>query len=230
MRDWQHRQGFTQFEFLVAVAITLVVVIIFAVNSRTVLRYVKVLKVREEHAMLQRALENYRLDYADFPGNDRRLAALDSPTAYVASLPPDPFQQGARSYYYIHRPGGGYDSALISPGPDSRLDFRFVLAAVDEPPRAQELREEQMRRQIAFARSVIASTADRQVVAGVAATPPPSRAALAPPAPEAPALAVTPWGPDREDPERFQQYVVHLQYDPTNGTNSAGDIITLSIR
>src|SRR5690606_8536367 len=118
-------KAFTLFEFIVVVTIAAIVVGVMMINSQYFLTHVRVMKVKEEHAMLKRALENYGLDYASYPSTAQSLDALDSPTAYVARLPSDPFNQtsSTASYAYFYHPGGGYEWMLVSPGPNGELEF-----------------------------------------------------------------------------------------------------------
>jgi type II secretory pathway pseudopilin PulG len=185
----QSERGFTVFEFAVVFVIAAIILVIMWVNSQFFVTQVRVMKVKEEQALLKRALENYHADYASYPPNDVKLAALDSPTAYLASLPEDPFSGVTNNnYVYISRPGGGYDWILISPGPDGVMDFGSTgLPEVMTSALAESRRSSQAN-------------------GGTATIQLPLHKNL------------------------FKQYITSIQYDPTNGADSAGDIITLSSR
>jgi hypothetical protein len=137
--------------------------------------------VKEEHKVLVRALQNYQMDYYDFPNNEQGLFALNSPTAYLSSLPIDPFRLSPRQiYYYHHNPGGGYRYIIVSSGPDGDIDFLNYLQQAALLPSAEVEESER---------------------------------------------------PDRSITDAlFSNYLTQRIYDPTNGLNSDGDVITLSFR
>ena len=171
-------RGFTLFELMVVIAVTLILTGIFIYSSRHLIITTKLSRVKEEHKVLSRALQNYQMDYNDYPNNTVGLKALNAPTAYLASLPSDPFlSDGNRTYVYYYEPGYPYNYVLISAGPDGDLDFyEYYLSAVSSP-------------------------------AGEGATPQPQPAENA-----------------------LKDFLKTRAYDPTNGLNSDGDIITLSRR
>jgi len=219
----------TVFELMVVFAVGLVITIIFVASSREFIGRTRVMKVREEQALLKRALENYRVDYRAYPPDTRRLAALLAPTAYLVALPNDPFATTSDqpSYIYLEGPGGGYAWLLISPGPDGRIDVSLDQVEVQ-------------------ARSILAQA-------------PPPGPAPGGGAPTWPAISVRPsmgnrpghggnvtgreqTGPGenpygsgrparaRIDAQTFRTLLLPLIYDPTNGTDSAGDLVMFSDR
>jgi len=219
-------RGFTVFEFLVVVVITAVVVIAMVLNSQYFLTQVRVMKVREEHALLQRALENYHLDYMNYPAPDQGLAALDAPTAYVARLPEDPFSQRPMdSYRYLSLPGVGHPWALISPGPDGKYDFhpRESWLQIERGMPQDPLNE--AAGALAFAKSGEVVTAASSSDGGYRPISIADRGRRGQVAQDA---LDQQWRLQHD--RAFRDYIVSVQYDPTNGTDSRGDIITLAPR
>lgn len=163
---------------MVVITVTLILTAIFIYSSRHLIITTKISRVKEEHKVLSRALQNYQMDYNDYPNNTVGLKALNAPTAYLASLPSDPFSSnGNHTYVYYYEPGYPYNYILISAGPDGDLDFQeYYLSAVSVP-------------------------------ASGGSTPQPQPAENA-----------------------LKEFLQTRVYDPTNGLNSDGDIITLSRR
>jgi prepilin-type N-terminal cleavage/methylation domain-containing protein len=176
-KNGQRDRGFTVFELMVVITVALILSLIFIYSSHHLIITTKISRVKEEHKVLARALQNYQMDYNDYPNNAEGLKALSAPTAYLASLPSDPFLPGANhTYAYYYEPGYPYNYILISAGPDGDLDFYdYYLNALNAP-------------------------------AGDGAAPQPSQQAE----------------------NALQEFLRTRVYDPTNGLNSDGDIVTLS--
>jgi len=105
-----------------------VLVAFFIYSSRYLMVSTQVSRVKEEHRILTRALQNYQADYGTFPDNKNGLHALYGPIAYIVRVPKDPFSQGEpQEYLYIASPGGGYRWLLISDGPDGDCDLLEAL-------------------------------------------------------------------------------------------------------
>lgn len=170
-------RGFTLFELMVVITVTLILTAIFIYSSRHLIITTKLSRVKEEHKVLSRALQNYQMDYNDYPNNVVGLRALNAPTAYLASLPSDPFLSPSNhTYVYYYEPGYPYNYILISAGPDGDLDFNeYYLSAVS-------------------------------TLASGGSTPQPSQQAE----------------------NILKEFLQTRVYDPTNGLNSDGDIVTLS--
>ncbi len=107
---------------MVVVAAILAVILVLS-TSFLVVR-TKISKVKEEQRVLARALQNYQMDYSNMPTEQRGLDALTAPTAYLASIPADPFSrdQVTRTYLYFTPDGIGRSYAIVSAGPDGRFD------------------------------------------------------------------------------------------------------------
>ena len=120
------RRAITLFEMVIVLAVTMILSMIFIYSSKHILIRTKMERVKEEHRVLQRALANYRMDYNDYPS---RLSALNAPTAYLSSLPSDPFNNLKRGeiYTYYHQPSPGYRFIIVSTGPDGRNDLEEMV-------------------------------------------------------------------------------------------------------
>ncbi len=116
------RRGLSLFELAVVVAIGVVVFAVMLYSSRGLITQTKVSRVQEEHRAITRALQNYALDYSALPGAKQGLASLSRPTAYLGSVPEDPFQDHG-TYLYLSPPSGELVSLVISPGPDGDFDL-----------------------------------------------------------------------------------------------------------
>jgi type II secretory pathway pseudopilin PulG len=181
------RRAVTLFELAVVVVVTAILAAILILSTHFVIIRTKLSRVKEEQRVLARALQNYQMDYSFLPPEESGLKALTAPTAYLASVPTDPFsrEKGDRSYFYFSPDGSGHSYAIVSAGPDGLLDVNRFLGRIGEETDSGQ------------------------------------PAATAAPSPGSPAPASGPqegW---------FQDYLVSCTYDPTNGTTSAGDIVTL---
>jgi type II secretory pathway pseudopilin PulG len=175
------RAGMTMFELLVVVTLLMVFAAFFFFSSRHLVVTTKISRVKEEHKVLVRALQNYQMDYMDFPTNVQGLASLNGPTAYLAALPRDPFMSSPEMiYYYRYNPGGGYSYIIVSAGPDGDIDFTDYLSQISLLPSTPTSEKHEP---------------DSSLVDAL-----------------------------------FNKYLTTRIYDPTNGLNSDGDVITLSFR
>ncbi len=120
------RSGLTLFEMMIVVTVTLILSLIFIYSAQHIVVRTKIERVKEEQRVLSRALQNYRMDYNDYP---RDLHALNAPTAYLSTLPPDPFLDRAhrRAYVYYYEPAEGYKYIIVSAGPDGDLDLNLMI-------------------------------------------------------------------------------------------------------
>jgi type II secretory pathway pseudopilin PulG len=253
-----HPRAFTLFELAVVATIALIVGAILFFGARDFFTRAKVMKVAEEQALLARALENYRVDYRSYPPPAEQLNALLAPTAYVATLPSDPFSERdeAPSYRYFHQPGGGFAWAVVSPGPDGEFDFIPASDPVNAPEVSAATGAamtagayggdamEDFETLSPYGAYGSGPTLRRGAAFASGPTWPPAGAhwpkmAKTAPAPAGPvastaAPASEQEGPARPDPsvyvdrESFRRYAGSVTYDPTNGLGSAGDIIKLS--
>jgi len=119
-------KGITLFEMTIVLTVTLILVMIFIYSTSHIIVRTKFERVKEEHRVLSRALQNYRMDYNDYP---MQMTALNAPTAYLSSLPSDPFlaQSFRHSYNYYYKPSDDYEYVIISAGPDGDLDLELLL-------------------------------------------------------------------------------------------------------
>lgn len=123
LQGGQSTRAMTLFELAVVMTIAIVLVGLAVFSTGSLVMRTKVSKVQEEHRVVARALQNYQLDYADFPGVRQGLASLVRPTAYLASLPDDPFQDNGGTYLYLQPQLHDTGAFLISPGPDGDFDL-----------------------------------------------------------------------------------------------------------
>ncbi|MEQ8822041.1 MAG: hypothetical protein RLY93_17535 [Sumerlaeia bacterium] len=124
-----HARAMTLFELAVVVTVAAVLAVLAVFSTGALVNRTKYSKVKEDHRVLTRALENYRMDYSALPG-DVHLESLERPTAYIGSLPEDPFasQPGNASYVYLRPKIPGVAFVLISQGPDGDYDLPRDLA------------------------------------------------------------------------------------------------------
>lgn len=181
--------GVTLFELIVVVVVTAVLAILLVLSTNFLVVRTKVSRVKEEQRVLVRALQNYQMDYANLPRESSGLEALVAPTAYLASLPRDPFRSSEpnTAYFYFSPDGEGRSYAVVSAGPDGKLDAMLFLNQA-RLPRGQG-----------------GETTSGPAGAGGEGSS---------------ALAGGNW---------FDEYLARYTYDPTNGTVSSGDIISVVV-
>jgi len=188
----------TLFELIVVVVVAAVLAVLLVLSTNFLVVRTKVSRVKEEQRVLVRALQNYQMDYSNLPTESAGLEALVAPTAYLASVPHDPFQRSEpdAAYFYFSPDGIGRSYAIVSAGPDGKLDvLQFLSWARGTQPRAAPGSE--------FGDSRMAENE--------------SDTAGQDPIPLSPE---TDW---------FHEYMARYTYDPTNGTVSSGDIISVVV-
>lgn len=131
MRLFPHKKkkndrAITMFEMMIVLTLTMILSLIFIYSTKFIIIKTKVERVKEEHRVLSRALQNYRMDYNDYP---TKLNHLNAPTAYISSLPIDPFikQSQKGNYIYYYQPSGEYEYVIISVGPDGDSDWELIM-------------------------------------------------------------------------------------------------------
>lgn len=122
------RRGLTLFELMVVVTIAVILFVAAIYSSGSILTRTKVSRVKEDHRVVMRALQNYSVDNSGFPPTVAGLASLVRPSTYLGVLPTDPFQrrQGA-TYLYIKPDSRDIAAVLVSPGPDGDFDLPMEL-------------------------------------------------------------------------------------------------------
>lgn len=256
----RHRLAFTLYELVIVVIIALMIGTIFVLSTRDLYVRAKVMKAREEQSLLARALSNYRVDYRRYPSGERALAQqLVAPTAYVASMPSDPFanDRADPQYLYFASPGGGFGWAIVSPGPDGKLDFRPMEPNADADPRAgaspwdrADRNASSLRRpsDVNGAGTSLPGSYEAALHAAQGANGGGSGQGSSTSAPGGLAASIAsangaaggdaktenlgphPAGKDFRNRDAFKAYLRTITYDPTNGLRSAGDIIATSDR
>jgi prepilin-type N-terminal cleavage/methylation domain-containing protein len=136
-----HRRGFVLIELIVVVTIIAMLAVGAWFSSRYLVVNSKVARVKEEEKTLMRALSNYEIDYSALPDSALGLRALNAPTAYLASLPRDPFSPERSTYRYVANPFSEFRYLLVSPGPDGEYDldpaaFGGAMGVVHTDPRS----------------------------------------------------------------------------------------------
>jgi len=121
--------GITLFEMMIVMTVTMILSLIFIYSTNHIVVRTKMERVKEEQRVLSRALQNYRMDYNDYP---MQMTALNAPTAYLSCLPRDPFLPHSTlpTYEYHYKPSDEYDYIIISAGPDGDLDLDQMLDKV----------------------------------------------------------------------------------------------------
>lgn len=119
-------KGITLFEMTIVLTVTLILSVIFIYSTSHLVVKTKIERVKEEHRVLSRALQNYRMDYNDYPS---QIFSLNAPTAYLSSIPSDPFlpQVGDPTYKYYFKPAEDCDFVIVSAGPDHDLDLETLV-------------------------------------------------------------------------------------------------------
>ncbi len=117
------KRAVTLFELLIVVLVTAILAIIFVVSSQVLIVRTKISRVKEEQRVLARALDNYQMDYDFLPSEETGLRALVAPTAYLATVPRDPFGQGGQYYQYVKLDQRGRLFAVVSAGPDGHFNL-----------------------------------------------------------------------------------------------------------
>lgn len=118
-------RGLSFFELLVVLVVIFVLVILLLFSFSHLIISTKITRVKEEHNVLARGLANYHMDYSSFPPTAIGLAALTAPTAYLGSIPIDPFALpgGRGHYFYLREPNSEIAFIIISMGPDGDNDL-----------------------------------------------------------------------------------------------------------
>jgi type II secretion system protein G len=161
------RKGFTLIELLIVIAIILILIAIALPNFLEAQIRAKVTRNYSEFKGLAIALEMYRGDYRNYPGNNKvtrglkdellsRYTELTTPSAYIKTIPVDPFGQEEWVYPIKHGSyiycGGWWQSVagggglrflgnwvLVGKGPDT-LDGNGEWATVRSIPEGDRLR------------------------------------------------------------------------------------------
>ncbi|MCD6386278.1 type II secretion system protein GspG [Candidatus Sumerlaeota bacterium] len=124
-----HRsKGVSLFELLIVVTVILVLAILFLISYPHFIISTKISRVKEEQMVLVRALTNYHLDYGKFPTTFKGLTALSAPTAYLGSVPCDPFsEEKNHHYFYLANLSNDIAYIIISLGPDGDNDLLNLI-------------------------------------------------------------------------------------------------------
>lgn len=119
----------TLFELIIVVLVTALLAVFFVLSTQFLIIRTKVSRVREEHRVLARALQNYQMDYNNLPSETNGLESLTAPTAYLARVPSDPFSGPQQhTYLYLNPDGKNLVYILVSAGPDGQLNIAPFLA------------------------------------------------------------------------------------------------------
>lgn len=128
----------TLFELIIVVLVTALLAVFFVLSTQFLVIRTKVSRVREEHRVLARALQNYQMDYNNLPSETNGLESLTAPTAYLARVPSDPFSDHEQqTYLYLNPDGNNQVYILVSAGPDKQLRIAPFLARGRMASRAQ---------------------------------------------------------------------------------------------
>ena len=125
------KKGITLFELIIVLTVTLILSLIFIFSTKHLVIKTKTERVKEEHRVLSRAIQNYRMDYNDYP---LELKSLSAPTAYLSSIPNDPFVSKSpnKTYIYFNHPSDDYHYIIISVGPDGDFDMNELIREYHE--------------------------------------------------------------------------------------------------
>jgi type II secretory pathway pseudopilin PulG len=120
------RRGLTFFEVTVVFVVIAILVAVIFFGTRRLTVETQLARVHEEHRVISRALQNYYVDYSDFPTQGQGLVVLSEPVTYLASLPRDIFARGVSAETYAYRTAQvGIQTVwvLVSRGPDGDMDL-----------------------------------------------------------------------------------------------------------
>jgi len=116
-------RGVTLFELLVVLVVSSILMALFVVTAQYLMTSSRVSRVKEEHRVLTRALQNYESDFGTAPSTQLGLRALCAPVAYMVQVPADPFSLRQNNRYsYVRLPGESSRWLIVSEGPDCRTD------------------------------------------------------------------------------------------------------------
>jgi len=111
--------GFTLVELLVVLAIIGLLTTVVVINVLPMQGRAQVQKAKADIALLEQALELWRIDSGRYPAPEEGLAVLARPTASgaasIKSLPDDPW---GHPYRYLVPGGNGQPYAILSLGAD----------------------------------------------------------------------------------------------------------------
>lgn len=113
----------TLYELGAVAAISIVLIVLAVISTQNLVVRTKVSRVREDQRIVARALQNYSMDHAVLPPPAAGLRSLVQPTAYLGSLPRDPFQGDTGTYLYLSTGTTSMASVIVSPGPDGDFDI-----------------------------------------------------------------------------------------------------------
>lgn len=112
------------FELMVVFAVAAILTSFFIYSAQYLVVRTRVSRVKEEHRVLKRALQNYEADYGEFPETASGLHALDGPIAYLVRIPSDPFSAGeGEEYNYVRTDEREHRWLIVSRGPDGDSDL-----------------------------------------------------------------------------------------------------------
>ena len=124
VREHTATRAVTLYEMLVVLAVAGILTVFFCYSAQYLIVTTRVSRVKEEHRVLSRALQNYEADYAGYPNTRTGLHALYAPVAYMVRIPTDPFSASREiEYAYIGAPSAGIRGLIISQGPDRKSDL-----------------------------------------------------------------------------------------------------------
>jgi hypothetical protein len=126
----------TLFELLMVLALILVLTGVAVYSGLSYVVATKHARVKEEHRVLTRALQNYEIDFHAYPEAAQGLNALTMPIAYLSIVPLDPFSRAKNPYGYVRHVAPRCEWLLISVGPDGDLDIADTLRLLLRDPAA----------------------------------------------------------------------------------------------
>ncbi len=123
-------QGFTLLELMIVIVILGLLATIVVINVLPSQDRAMVEKARADIAILEQALESYRIDNLNFPSSEQGLSALTAPPAGLAR--PERYRPGGYVRRLPQDPWGD-DYQYRAPGESGRPFDVFSLGADGEP-------------------------------------------------------------------------------------------------
>lgn len=195
------KRGLTLGEMLVVLAVFCILAIMLFFSSNLAITKTKLAVAMNDQKLLTQALFTYEGEYAAVPDDTQGLDAVTHAGLKITQIPNDPFTPSGQpqEYGYYSDLSPSYRWIIVSVGPNGHSDIDQPLTLLRK--QAEAAREAALRALLGSRRG------------GHGAAMRPSSINI----PRQPLMS------DKE----AHDLIIENTYDPTNGVNSAGDVITV---